>query len=57
MAKTIVSWVLFGIFSYIWWWFGYDWSYLQSDRADWTSVYMLFTLVSIILMRKAATGA
>lgn len=57
MAKTIVSWVLFGIFSYVWWYAGYEWSYLNFEGSEWSDVYLLFTLVSIILIRKGATSA
>ena len=49
MTRKIVSWVLVGIFAYAWWWIGYRWSYINSKGNEWTSVYALFTLISLVL--------
>ncbi len=56
MAKTILSWILVGALSYLWWWIGYEWSYLNSEGADWTDVYLLFTLISLVVLRNGKAG-
>ena len=58
MAKKAVSWVLFGVFAYLWWWMGHGWAYLNTEGNEWFRVYNLFTLASLALLLLAprATG-
>lgn len=60
MVKKAVSWVLVGVFAYLWWWAGHRWTYLNVTGNQWTSVYILFTLISLAVLargaRVAATG-
>lgn len=59
MVKKAISWVLVGMFAYLWWWAAHRWSYLHSPGNQWSSVFVLFTLISLaVLARNArATGA
>lgn len=57
MTRKIVSWVLVGVFAYVWWWVGYRWSYFNSPGNQWSSVYELFTLVSMVLLLRAGRVA
>ena len=57
MTRKIVSWVLVGVFAYIWWWAGHRWSYINTAGNQWTSVYVLFTLISLVLLLRAARVA
>ena len=50
MLKKAVSWVLVGTFAYLWWWAGNRWSYLHSPGNQWSSVFVLFTLVSLAVL-------
>lgn len=59
MLNKVISWVLVGAFSYLWWWIGYEWGYLNPSEAaaeagafDWSNVYLLFTLFSLILIHR-----
>jgi len=60
MVKKAVSWVLFGVFGYLWWWGGHGWSYLNTEGNEWSRVFTLFTLVSLVLLvlgsRATGTG-
>jgi hypothetical protein len=58
MVRTIVSWLLFGVFGYIWWWAGHGWDYLNTEGNEWSRVFLLLTLVSMVLLILAprATG-
>jgi len=59
MVKKAVSWVLVGVFTYLWTWAGHHWSYLNTPGNEWGAAFNLFTLVSlVVLLRSArATGA
>lgn len=59
MVKKAVSWVLAGLFAYLWWWAAYRWSYLHSPGNQWTSIFVLFTLISLVVLARNArvTGA
>lgn len=50
MTKKIVSWVLVGAFTYLWWWLGYQWEYLNREGAEWTDIYVLYTLLTLIVI-------
>lgn len=52
MLNKVVSWVLVGAFSYLWWWIGFEWAYLSYEGSDWGNVYLLFTLFSLILIHR-----
>ncbi len=57
MAQKGISWVLVGAFTYAWWWIGYQWGYLNDPEADWTDVFLLFTLISLVVLRGSSSGA
>ncbi|MCH8203014.1 MAG: hypothetical protein IH996_07905 [Proteobacteria bacterium] len=54
MLNKVVSWVLVGAFTYLWWWIGYEWAYLNpgAEGFDWSNVYLLFTLISLVLIHR-----
>ncbi|MBM5810617.1 MAG: hypothetical protein FJ191_01430 [Gammaproteobacteria bacterium] len=54
MTRKIISWVLVGIFAYAWWWIGHRWTYINSPGSQWSSVYVLFTLISLAILLRAA---
>jgi len=58
VAKKAVSWVLFGIFAYLWWWGGHGWRYLNTEGNEWSRVFVLFTFVSlaVLLLAPRVTG-
>lgn len=58
MAQKVISWVLVGIFTYACWWFGFAWGYLNSDipAEDWSNVYLLFILISIVVLIRCECG-
>ena len=54
MAKSLISWVVVGVLTYLWWWIGYDWKFLQElERGvgDWKPVWLLFTILTLIVLR------
>jgi len=59
MAKTAVSWILVGIFAYLWWWAAYEWSYVNSPGNVWTAGFIMFTLISMVVLTRnvGAAGA
>ncbi len=57
MAQKIISWILVGVLTYLWWWIGFDWAYLQAPDTDWSSVYVLFTLISLVLLHRNRSNA
>jgi hypothetical protein len=60
MLKTAISWIVLGVLAYLWWWLANRWSYLHSPGNQWTSVYLLFSLVSLAILvrlpRSSGTG-
>src|SRR5262245_23590213 len=57
MLKTTISWILVGAFGFVWWWLAHRWSYLHSAGNQWTSVFILFTLISLaVLIRHPRTA-
>ena len=58
MVTKTISWLLFGVFGYIWWWAGHGRDYINTEGNEWSRVFMLFTLVSLFLLILAprATG-
>jgi len=57
MVKTAVSWVLVGMFAYLWWWTAYQWSYLNSPGNVWTAGFVLFSLISLVVLTRNARAA
>jgi len=58
MVKSLISWVVFGVISYGWYWVGFVWPHLQT--AEWEPVWLLITVVAILIQRRngvAAVGA
>ena len=52
MAKSLISWVVVGVLTYLWWWVGYDFAYLQDlPRGEWQTVWLLFTILALIVLR------
>ena len=49
MAKKAVSWVLVGVFAYGWWWLGHGWAYLNTAGNEWSRVFVLLTLISLVV--------
>ncbi len=57
MAKSLVSWAVLGVFSYLWFKIGYGWEYLQDiPRGDWGPAWMLFTLFTILIHRSSGAN-
>ncbi len=52
MLNKVISWVLVGAFSYLWWWIGFEWAYLNYEGSNWGNVYLLFTPFSLILIHR-----
>lgn len=50
MVKKAISWALVGAFAYLWWWVGHGWEYLNSEGNEWSRVFMLFTLISLVVL-------
>ena len=57
MIKKAVSWVLVGAFAYIWWWAGHRWHYINVKGNEWATVYLLFTLISLVVLTKIRARA
>lgn len=58
MAKSLISWVVVGVLSYLWYWVGYGFDYLQNiPRGDWGPTWVLFTLYAILLLRRPGAAA
>lgn len=59
MTQKGISWVLVGVFNYLWWWIGYQWDYINSPvpEVDWSDVYLLFTLISLVLLQRGKSDA
>jgi len=57
MTKKAVSWVLVGVFAYVWWWAGHRWPYINVSGNQWGSVYILFTLISLVVLARTAKAA
>ena len=57
MLNKVVSWVLVGAFSYLWWWIGYEWAYLNTAPNDLSDPFLLFTLFSLILIHRTKHSA
>ena len=53
----MVSWVLVGVFAYLWWWLGHGWSYLNTAGNEWSRVYVLLTLISLVVLLRAPRPA
>lgn len=57
MAKKAVSWVLVGVFAYGWWWLGHGWAYLNTAGNEWSRVFVLLTLISLVVLLRAPRPA
>lgn len=57
MAQKVISWVLVGVFTYAWMWAGYQWEYLNSEGNDWSDVYLLFTLITLVVLHRTKHSA
>ncbi len=57
MVKKGVSWVLVGVFAYLWWWAGHRWTYINTMGNEWVTVFILFTLISLVLLIRAPRAA
>ena len=57
MAQKGISWVLVGAFGYAWWWIGFQWSYLNVPEADMSEVFLLFALISLVLLHRGKSSA
>lgn len=57
MAKSLISWVVVGLFTFAWFYIGYDWAYLQNiPRGDWKPAYLIITLLTILIARKPGSA-
>jgi len=54
MLRKTLSWVLVGAFAYLWWWAGHRWPFINVKGNEWTTIYMLFTLISAVVMLRSA---
>ena len=54
MVKKAVSWVLVGAYVYLWWWLGSRWSYINTKGNEWGGIYILFTLISLVVLIRGA---
>ncbi len=50
MVKKMISWALVGAFVFLWGWVGHKWPYINVEGNDWSAVYLLFTLVSLVVL-------
>ena len=57
MAKKAVSWVLVGVFAYVWWWTGHGWAYLNTEGNEWSRVFVLLTLISLVVLIRGPRAA
>ena len=57
MTRKAVSWVLVGAFAYFWWYAGYRWPYINVKGNEWGTVYLLFTLISLVVLTRCAKAA
>ncbi len=57
MVKKAVSWALVGAFAYLWWWAGHRWQYINVKGNEWATVYILFTLISLVVLTRSPKPA
>ena len=57
MVKKAVSWALVGGFTFVWWWVGRKWPYLNVSGNQWGGVFEFFTLVSAVVLLRAPRPA
>jgi hypothetical protein len=57
VAKTAISWILVGVFAYIWWWMGHGWDYLNTEGNEWSRAYIMLTLVSLAILVRTPRAA
>jgi hypothetical protein len=54
MIKKAISWGLVGVFTFLWWWLGHGWDYLNTGESEWSRVFWIFTLISLVVLLRAA---
>ena len=58
MVRSLISWVVVGILTFVWYWVGYEWTYLQEiPRGDWKPAWILFTLVALVICSRGDAKA
>jgi hypothetical protein len=57
MVKKAVSWGMVGAFALLWWYAGHRWQYINVKGNEWGSVYILFTLISLVVLARTAKAA
>ena len=58
MVRSLISWVVVGVLTYLWYRIGYGWEYLQDiPRGDWDPAWILYTLVTLLLLRRLGSAA
>ena len=57
MLRKALSWLLVGVFAYMWWWVGMVGSYLNTEGNEWFRVFMLFTLISLVVLLRGAQAS
>lgn len=59
MVKKAISWALVGAFVFLWAWAAHIWPYINVKGNEWGAVFVLFTLISLVLLIRGprATGA
>jgi hypothetical protein len=53
MMKQVVSWGLVGVFTFLWWWLGHGWDYLNAGDGNWPRVFWIFTLISLVVLLRS----
>lgn len=57
MAKSLLSWAVLGVVSYLWYRIGYGWEYLQDiPRGDWDPAWILFTIFTLLIHRSSGAN-
>ena len=57
MVRSLISWVVVGVLTYVWYWMGHEWTYLQEvARGDWKPAWILYTLIALVICRNKSSG-
>ena len=57
MTKKAVSWMLVGVFAWLWAWAAHKWPYLNDKGNEWGGVFLLFTLISLAVLIRGPKAA
>lgn len=58
MVNSLISWVVVGVLTFVWYWIGYEWPYLANiPRGDWSIIWVLYTLMAILICRRTGAGS